>query len=200
MTVLATYVERDSPIHRLPAGVKLGALVVMAASTVFVRQWWQPVALLAAIAVVYLVARIPWRSALAQVRPLLALLVALAIFQTVFAGWEKAVVVCGCILALAALASLVSLTTRTDDLVDVVVRMAQPLRRFGVVPERIGLLVSLGIRSVPVVVGLAQEVRDAQRARGASARPIAFLVPLVVRSLRHADKVGEALAARGLDD
>jgi biotin transport system permease protein len=53
---------------------------------------------------------------------------------------------------------------------------------------------------VPVVVGLAEEVRDAQRARGLAASPRAFAVPLIVRSLRHADALGEALAARGLDD
>ncbi len=70
----------------------------------------------------------------------------------------------------------------------------------GVDPERIGLLLSLGIRSVPVVVGLAEEVREAQLARGLGMSPRAFAVPLVVRSLRHADALGEALAARGVDD
>ena len=41
---------------------------------------------------------------------------------------------------------------------------------------------------------------DAQRARGSAASPRAFAVPLVVRSLRHAEQLGDALAARGLDD
>jgi len=53
---------------------------------------------------------------------------------------------------------------------------------------------------VPVVVGLAEEVREAQLARGLGMSPRAFAVPLVVRSLRHADALGEALAARGVDD
>ena len=51
-----------------------------------------------------------------------------------------------------------------------------------------------------LVVGLAEQVRDAQRARGLSASPRAFAVPLVVRSLRHADALGDALVARGVDD
>ena len=62
------------------------------------------------------------------------------------------------------------------------------------------VLVALGIRCVPVVIGLAEEVRDAQRARGLGASPRAFAVPLLVRSLRHADALGEALTARGADD
>ena len=81
-----------------------------------------------------------------------------------------------------------------------VVRTCRPLRRVGVEPERVGLLLALGIRSVPVVVGLAQEVREAQLARGLATSPTAFAVPLVVRSLRHADRLGEALVARGVDD
>ena len=85
-------------------------------------------------------------------------------------------------------------------MVDAVVAAARPLRRVGVDPERVGLMLALGIRSVPVVVGLAEEVRDAQRARGLTASPRAFAVPLIVRSLRHADALGDALVARGVDD
>ena len=45
---------------------------------------------------------------------------------------------------------------------------------------------------------LAAEVRDAQRARGVRPSLRAALVPFVVLSLRHADQLGEALAARGV--
>jgi biotin transport system permease protein len=109
-------------------------------------------------------------------------------------------VVVGVLAVLVLLAALVTLTTRTTDLVEAVVVASRPLRAVGVDPERVGLMIALGIRCVPVVVGLAEEVRDAQRARGLAASPRAFAVPLIVRSLRHADALGEALAARGLDD
>jgi len=62
------------------------------------------------------------------------------------------------------------------------------------------LLISLSVRSISVIAGLAQEVRDAQRARGLGGSARAFAVPLLVRSLRHAEALGEALMARGLDD
>jgi biotin transport system permease protein len=108
--------------------------------------------------------------------------------------------VVGVLTALVLLAALVTLTTRTTDLVDALVAACRPLRVVRVDPERIGLMVALGIRCVPVVVGLAEEVREAQRARGLTASPRAFAVPLLVRSLRHADALGEALMARGLED
>ena len=121
-------------------------------------------------------------------------------FHTLVTGWQRAFVVVGVICALVLLAGLVTLTTRTTDLVDAVVAASRPLRFLGVDPERVGLLLTLGVRCVPVVVGLAEQVREAQLARGLSSSPRAFAVPLLVRSLRHADALGEALVARGVDD
>ncbi|HKX66274.1 MAG TPA: energy-coupling factor transporter transmembrane protein EcfT [Intrasporangium sp.] len=200
MSALAVYVPRDSVVHRLPAGTKLILLVVAAIGVLALRKPWQVVAVLAVIALLFAAARIPWRTTLDQVRPLLWFLLALGLFQVVVGGWQRAVVVVGGMLAVVLLATLVSLTTRTTAMVDVVVRWLGPLRRVGVDPERVGLLVALGIRSVAVVIELAREVRQAQLARGASSSPLAFIVPLVLRSLRHADRLAEALVARGVED
>lgn len=200
MSVLAVYVPRNSLVHRLPAGTKLLLLVVAAAATLRLSRPWHVALALGAVVLLYVAARIPWRTAVAQVRPLAWFLGALAAFQAVVAGWEKATVVVGGMLALVQLAALVSLTTRTTAVVDVVVRCARPLRRVGIDPERLGLLVALAIRSVAVVIELARDVRDAQLARGARSSPLAFIVPLVVRSLRHADRLADALVARGVDD
>ena len=78
--------------------------------------------------------------------------------------------------------------------------MLGPLRRVGVDAERIGLMLALAVRSIPVLVGLAEEVRQARAARGVQRSVRAFAVPFTIRALRHADRLGEALAARGVDD
>lgn len=200
MSTFAVYLAGDSVLHRMPAGAKLLALAVVAMVSVVIRQPWQVVALLAVVGALYAVARVPWRTALAQLRPLAWFAVALAAFQLVVAGWERAVVVVGGLLGLVLLAALVSLTTRTTAIVDAVVVGAGPLRRLGVDPDRLGLLVALAVRAVPVITDLARQVREAQLARGASTSPTGFVVPLVVRSLRHAERLADALVARGLDD
>jgi len=102
--------------------------------------------------------------------------------------------------ALVAFAALVTLTTRTTDLVDVVVTAVTPLRRAGVHPERIGLLLLLGLRCVPLLAGLVDRVREAQIARSGAFSLSAFAVPLIISALRQADAMGEALLARGVDD
>ena len=200
MSTFAVFVPGESVLHRAPAGAKLLALALAAVLSVLIRQPWQVLVLLVVVVVLYLVARIPWRTALAQGRPLLWFAAALTVFQLLVSGWEKAVVIVGGMLGLVLLAALVSLTTRTTEIVDAVVAGAAPLRRVGADPERLGLLVALAVRAVPVIVELAREVRQAQVARGAGASPTAFVVPLVVRSLRHADRLADALVARGIDD
>lgn len=200
MLTLGLYHPGSSVLHRLPAGAKLALLVLAGAGSVFVRDPWQVGTALSAVFCLYLLAGLSPRVLWAQVRPLWWLVVLLGGFHVAVNGWARAAVVVGVLLGLVLLAALVTLTTRTTALVEVVVRVLVPLRVVGLDPERIGLLLSLGIRSVPVVVGLAAQVREAQLARGLGASPRAFAVPLVVRSLRHADALGEALAARGIDD
>ena len=198
--VVGLYRPGTSVVHRMPAGTKLAGLAVVGALSVLVGTPARTAVLVGCVLVGYVVARLPLAVLWASVRPLLWVAVPLGVFQVLVAGWERAVVVVGVIAALVLLANLVTLTTRTVDLIDVVVCLAHRLRFTGVDPERVGLVLSLGIRSVPLVLDLADEVRQAQHARGRSASPRAFAVPLIVGALRRADQMGDALAARGFDD
>ena len=198
--MIGLYRDGGSLLHRLPAGAKLAGLLIAGLVSPFVRS---PVVTAVALGVVlagYATARMPAAVLLQMLRPLLLLMVPLAAFQTVVAGWERAFVIVGVLVTLVLLANLVTLTTRTSDLIDVVVRVCGPLRRVGVDPERVGLMLQLAIRAVPLVIDLGGRVREAQHARGLGASPRAFAVPLIVGALRRADAMGDALAARGLDD
>jgi biotin transport system permease protein len=145
-------------------------------------------------------ARVGFRALTAQVRPVLWVLVPVAALQVWLSGPVRALAVVGGVLVAVAAAGLVTLTTRTEALLDALVAALWPLRRAGVDPERVALVLALAVRSVPVVAGIAGEVQQARAARGAERSLRAFAVPFVIRSLRHADRLGEALEARGVDD
>jgi len=121
-------------------------------------------------------------------------------FQWWTAGWQVAVVVVGTLVVAVVGAALISLTTRVTDLLDVIARVLEPARAIGVDPDRVALLLALTIRAVPVIAATLHEARDARRARGLERSTRALVTPIVVRTIRHADRVGEALAARGIDD
>ncbi|PPF43184.1 cobalt ABC transporter [Pseudoclavibacter sp. AY1F1] len=197
---LAVYVPGASVIHRLPAGVKLLALVAAGAAVLAISS---PTAAGIAVAVAVLgfaLARLSLRYAWRGVRPTWIFLLGIFAFQWWSADLARAIGVVGSIVALLLAATLVSLTTRTTDMIGAIVWLLGPLRSLGVNPDRVALQLALGVRAVPLVAELAETARQAQYARGRRGSPRAFAVPLVVRALRRADAMSDALHARGLDD
>ncbi|MFD6270544.1 energy-coupling factor transporter transmembrane component T family protein [Nocardia asteroides] len=199
--MIGLYCPGDSPLHRLPAGVKLAALVLaILGMTVFVRDPLGVGVAVLAVTCLYALARVSWRIAVAQLRPVLWMTLIIAVFQLLTTSPTRAVVVCGVLLVSVALAALVTVTTRVTDMLDALIRALGPLRRVGVNPERVGLLLALAIRCVPLLAQIVHEVAEARRARGVSWSATALVTPVLVRALRTADAMGEALAARGVDD
>ncbi|OUC92993.1 energy-coupling factor transporter transmembrane component T family protein [Streptosporangium minutum] len=194
------YVPGGSLLHRLPAGAKLAGLAASCTALLLLRS---PVALTGAAAVVallYAVSGVGGAAAWAQIRPVRWFAVALFGMQLLFVDLPGAVSSTLRVVLAVALAGLVTLTTRTAAMMACLERRLAPARLVGLDPFRLSLLLSLTLRSVPVVAELASRVREAQRARGVERSVRAFAVPLVVSVLRHADALGEALSARGLDD
>lgn len=189
----------DSLLHRWPAGAKLLALAALLTILVVLASPAVTGVLALVAAGAYALAGVGWRVALAQVWPLRWFALVLVVVQVWLAGVQQAAVTVGGLLVAVALAGLVTVTTRVTAMLTAFTRVLRPVRRW-VDPERVALVLALGVRAVPVVAELAREVREAHAARGLPADPRTYAVPLVVRTLRHADTLGEALAARGLDD
>jgi biotin transport system permease protein len=194
------YQPGTSLLHRTGAGVKLLGLLVFSTCLV---AWRSPVTVLVCLAVVvglYGIGGFGVRTLASQVWPLRWIVLLLLPFQWWTAGWQAAVGIVGTLVVAVMGAGLISLTTRVTDLLDVITRVLQPARAVGVDPDRVALLLALTIRAVPVIAGTLQEARDARRARGLERSTRALVTPVVVRTIRHADRVGDALAARGIDD
>lgn len=199
-TSLGLYHPGRSLLHRMPAGLKLLTMLAAVIGIVLLRQWWQLGLAALGVAALYALARIPLRVAWSQVRPLRYLIPVVAVLQVLLSGWQAAVRVCAMILLAVALAALVTLTTRVTAMLDTVARALGPLRRTGVDPDRVALLLAMTIRCIPLVVGIVAAASEARKARGLGFSLVALGAPIVVRSLRAADALGEALVARGADD
>jgi biotin transport system permease protein len=199
--MIGVYRPGDSLLHRIPAGAKLVLLLVaIVATTLFVRTPLHVLLAAAVAAGLFAVAKVPWRVALAQLRPLVWMVLLIGAFQVLITSPARAAVVCGVLVVSVALAALFTLTTRVTDMLDAVTRRLGPLRRVGIDPERIGLLLALAIRCVPLLTGIVHDVAEARRARGLQWSMTALVTPVLVRALRTADAMGDALAARGVDD
>ena len=197
--MFSLYVPGNSFVHRLSAGVKL--LILMVGSTALFVVSSIPIHAgeLLLIGVLYQVAGLPWRDTLYQLRPALIFLVPIFLFHVFITDWVLGLETVLRILVLLLLAVLVTLTTKMSDMIDVIERAIRPLSHVGVNPSKVSMMLSMVIRFIPLMMWEAQEILEAQRARGLDRNAIALLVPLLIKTLKMADDLSDAIEARGYD-
>ena len=197
--MIALYRPGRSILHRAPAGVKLLALLALALTLSLVPRTGTTVAATAALVVgLYALALMPPTVLARQLWLARWIVVLMVATQLIFLGPWDALVNTVRVVAIVLLAGLLTLTTRSEELLAAIEAALRPFSRLGVDARRVGLTLSLAISMLPVVAGFASRVRDAQRARGVR---LGFraVVPILVLALRHADDVADALSARGAD-
>ena len=202
---LALYVPRAGVVHRLPAGAKLLSLAVLAVVLfVLPTPTAAGAALLGTLTVGLLVARLPVAVLARQARAVLWWMLALLVVHALTTDLTTGVTTVLRLLTLVLAAAVVTATTRVSAMVAVVERVCAPLRLVGVRPERVGLVITMALRFIPVLIERADRIRAAQAARGGSPRGVRALrttvAPLLVQVLQMAHDVSEALDARGADD
>lgn len=193
------YRPGHSILHRLPAGFKLAIVAIVGVGIFFVHSILGLGIGLAASLAWVAIARIPIRVIWNQVRPVVVILLLLVGVHALLTQWQTGVVLALRFSILIVLAALTTLTTRTLDMVDAIAHGLKPLRRWGVNPQQVSIMVAIALRFIPVLLEQIHEIRDAQRARGVERPLVTLLVPLLVRTLRLADDLVDALDARGFD-
>ncbi|QAY73686.1 energy-coupling factor transporter transmembrane protein EcfT [Agromyces protaetiae] len=197
--MIGTYVTGRSIIHRMPAGWKLVLLAASVVVIVALRPWWATAIATAVALALFAVARVPTRTLAQQLVPVGWLLLLAVPLNVIFQGWEQAALIGFRIVACIALAALVTLTTPVTAMLDAMRAALRPFERW-IDADRVGLVLAMTIRAVPLMTEIVREVLDARRARGVEHSLRAVAVPVVVRALRTAEGMGEALIARGADD
>lgn len=196
--MIQSYRPGASIVHRMSAGPKLVLFAALAlVSSAYPHDGWSVTVSLVVVCTLYLVAGLPVRVLIVEMWRLRWLVLVLGTALWIFVSPLTAWISTSRVASLLLLAALLTITTRMGDLLAVLHRMLRPLHRLGVDADAVAMTISLTLTMIPVVAGFARAVREAQRARGV--RPgLRTTVPLMVRTLRHADEVGDALAARGL--
>ena len=188
-----------SLVHRAPAIVKLGVLAALVTTVALLPSLAWLGAASALVVVLFAVARVPFAVVWRQVVPILWVLAFTVPVQVIFGGWEAAALMALRLVLAVALAALYTLTTPVSATLDAMQALLRPFRRW-VDADRVGLALALTIRCVPLLAELVREVLEARKARGAEGSMLALAVPVIVRALRTAEHLGEALIARGFDD
>lgn len=198
---LGVYVPGTTIIHRLNPSIKFVSLIVfIIASTIWAHTLTHAGICLAAPLLLLAVAKIPPKIVWGQLWPPLPFLLFLGAFNWWQQGWEKALVVMLVIMSSIGMAAVLTLTTTVAEMLEALEKALSPTARFGVPVESISLAISLTIRLIPLQFATVGEVLDARKARGADFSITAFGAPVMIRSIRRARVIGDALLARGVGD
>lgn len=184
--------------HDWPAGVKLGALCLASTALFMVRDIAVHGAALVAVLALYAApGPVFLRAGLRSLRVVLPFVVILLVWHAIAGDMAMGLLIVLRMVTLVALANLVTMTTALEDLVDLVHRLTSPLRRLGLPTHLLETAIPLVIRFTPVLVAHAETLAEAWRARSRRRPGWRLILPLTLQALDDADRVGEALRARG---
>ncbi|WP_289078704.1 energy-coupling factor transporter transmembrane protein EcfT [uncultured Thalassospira sp.] len=197
--IAGLYIDGNSVLHRAQAGPKILAMVALGTGVFMVPDWPVVSLVLTSVIALYRLSGFGWRVIIAQIRPMAWLLAIFFAVQLWLNDWQAGLLVITRIAAIVMFASLITLTTKTSDMLGSLERALRPLKPLGVNPEKVSLAISMVLRFIPVIATVASEIRDAQRARGLDRSILAMIVPLIIRTLKMADDVADAIEARSFD-
>jgi biotin transport system permease protein len=194
----------NSLLHRLPAGPKLLALMILIAVISIVGS--SPLGALAALLATAMLYSFAFAAGagsalfLKQIWSLKWLLLLIVVPQLIFGAswpivWANAVRLAAAIL----LATLFTFTTKNSELMLAIERTFKPLGRIGIKPETASLTLAMTINAIPMITKFLAQTKEAQQARGIKPTATLITVPLLVASLKYADEFAEALTARGVE-
>lgn len=213
-----------SPLHTLDPRAKILATAILVLGLFLVDSIAGFLVVAAAVAALVALARIPARTFLRLMRPVVFIVALTAIFQIFFSregrilfewgflevrtgGLLMALFLALRILLLVSVAGLLTATTAPVALADGIEDLLSPLKKLRFPAHEVAMMMTIALRFIPTLGEEAEKIMKAQAARGADfgeggllrrARSfIPVLVPLTVGAFRRADELAEAMESRG---
>ncbi len=220
---LGQYFPGNSFIHRLDPRTKLIMLVVYIVALFVAVSWISYGVMLAFLILCIAVSRIPLKSILKGMKPLLVILVftgLLNLFLTdgdtvlvsfwvitiTLEGIVRAVLMVARILMLVTGTFLLTYTTSPIALTDGLEALMSPLKKLRLPVHELAMMMCIALRFIPTLIEETDKIMSAQKARGADFETgnllqrvkalIPILIPLFISAFRRADELATAMECR----
>ena len=220
---LGQYFPGNSIIHRLDPRTKLLFLVVYIAALFVAASWISYGLMLSFLIFVIAVSKIPVKSILRGMKPLVFILAFTAILNIFFTGGKtvlvefwglsitkegiiRAVFMISRIMMLITGTFLLTYTTSPIALTDGLESLLGPLKKIHLPVHELSMMMCIALRFIPTLIEETDKIMSAQKARGADFETgnifkrvralVPMLVPLFISAFRRADELATAMECR----
>ena len=220
---LGQFFPGDSVIHRLDPRTKLLALVAYIVALFVAKSWLSYGLMLAFLAVIITVSKIPLKTIVRGMKPLVLILVFTGILNLLFTDGEtvlvnfwvititlegllRAIFMMARILMLITGTFLLTFTTSPIALTDGLESLMGPLKVIKVPVHELSMMMCIALRFIPTLIEETDKIMCAQKARGADFETgsllqrakalVPILVPLFISAFRRADELATAMECR----
>ncbi len=220
---LGQYFPGNSPIHRLDPRTKLIMLIVYIVALFSANRWVSYGVCLVFLATAIAISKIPLKSIIHGMKPLVMILIFTGVLNLFFTGGEtvlvkfwvititmeglaRAVLMVLRILMLISGTFLLTYTTSPISLTDGLESLLSPLKKIRVPVHELSMMMCIALRFIPTLIEETDKIMSAQKARGADFETgkliqrvkalIPILVPLFISAFRRADELATAMECR----
>ena len=214
----------NSVLHRCDPRLKLVGTIAYII-VLFVASNPLGIALsLALLALLYAVAKIPYRLILKSLKPIVPIIIFTAVLNLFFItgdgeplvrlwifsiykeGVSYAILMAVRVVALIAGTSLLTYTTSPIVLTDAIESLLRPLQKLHFPVHELAMMMTIALRFIPTLIEETEKIMNAQKARGAKLDNgkfteriralIPILIPLFISAFRRADELAMAMECR----
>ena len=220
---LGQFFPGNSPVHRLDPRTKLVLLIVYIIALFTASAWPTYLLVFLFLAVSIAISRIPLKSILKGMKPLLFVLIFTGVLNVFFTSGEKLIVrfwvisiywegivrafyMVLRILMLITGTFLLTYTTSPIALTDGLEHLLNPLKAVKLPVHELAMMMCIALRFIPTLIEETDKIMSAQKARGADFESgnlvqrvkalVPILVPLFISAFRRADELATAMECR----
>ncbi|MCL2401587.1 MAG: energy-coupling factor transporter transmembrane protein EcfT [Oscillospiraceae bacterium] len=220
---LGQYFPGDTIVHRLDPRVKLVLTIVYIAALFSAQGIWGYVLMFAVLVTCFALSRIPVKTVLRGVRPILIIIIFTAVLNifftdgetVLFQAWRITITQEGLYAAAFMVTRLFMLitgtflltyTTSPIALTDGLELLLNPLKKIRLPIHELAMMMSIALRFIPTLIEETGKIMQAQKARGADfesgglikrARAVLpLIIPLFISAFRRADELAIAMESR----
>ena len=220
---LGQFFPGHSFVHRLDPRTKLLFLIVYIVALFTASNWLSYGLVLAFLALTIAISRIPLKSIVNGMKPLVVILLFTGVLNVFFTQGEtvllqlwiitvtaegivRAVFMVARILMLIAGTFLLTYTTSPIALTDGIESLLGPLKKLHFPVHELSMMMCIALRFIPTLIEETDKIMAAQKARGADFETgslmqrvkalVPILVPLFISAFRRADELATAMECR----